>query len=226
MVKFVVPVTAFALWAMLAQPAQAHPESAPALVNRYITLATQGDMAFLSVALLYGTQPAAEVRHKADGNNDGEVDAAERDNLRQRYQAQAPRWVTWSLQGVELPFTPTVTVDLGRDQSVSGGALVVEATMKVRLPEATSFTFVLAPGVHPPPQGETEVTAVLGPGWRLGSPGMQRSFKATGLTPPGFNATFAIERDRTPGDARPWMLLLLLAGAALVTLVLWRRRSD
>lgn len=196
-------------------------------MNRYVTLALQGDAAFVSVALLFGAQPALVVRREADGNEDGVIDTTEQGALRGRYQAQSAAWLTLSRQGQALPFAPIVSVDLGTNPSVSGGAIVVEATMKVPLPSKGTHEFGLAPKAHPPPQGETEVTVVLGPGWQL-QPGanQQRTFKIEGPAPPNFEATFTVRREAKPRLPRPWMLIPTLALATAVWLVVrWRRRS-
>ncbi|MDX2021637.1 MAG: hypothetical protein SF187_15445 [Deltaproteobacteria bacterium] len=215
----------FVVSAALPSIVHAHPETAPALVNRYVTLATQDATAFVSVALLFGAQPGSAVRAQADLNHDGVIDAAEQERARARYQAEATRWLKLQVDGKDVPFAPIASLDVGPSTSVAGGAVVAEATMKLPLTQGARHHFRLFPRAHPPPQGETEVTVILGPGWRLASGNsQQRSVKLTGPAPPDFVVSFELEASQSRPSRWPWLALAATALATAAAMVLRRRK--
>lgn len=210
--------------------AWAHPETTPMLVNRYVTLTVHQQRAEISVALLYGEQPALSLRRRADGNGSGDLDQAEIRRLEEELMADAAGWLNLSLDERAVPFEGTLEVDMGADQEVAASPLVVEARMMVRLTKAT-HSFRLTPARQLPLLGETEVSCALGPGWSLlpAATGMPaaRSHKAVGPLPPGWSVVFDLGRGSPRASERsPAIVMVLLGAAGAVGYLAWDRRMK
>jgi hypothetical protein len=211
-----------------APSALAHPESTPELVNRYITVAAHGSQLELSVARLYGQGPAADLRRLADANADGQISDQEQNELQRQLQQEAAGWLKLRLNGSELRPPLKVSVDLGGQRSTGRHPLVIEG--RAPLPVATKMHDVeLTPGPPPPRHGETEVMAVLGPGWELVSsrgPGGPKAFVHKPSSTHNGAVGFALRRHAAvnPFGWRQKTLVATALAALTAGLFWWSRR--
>jgi hypothetical protein len=217
-----------ALW-LLPVAAQAHPETSPGLVNRYVQLVAHGANAEISVALLYGEQPALVLRRSADSNRNGTLDPIEMNHLKNALQAQAGGWLRLQHQGRPMGFAPTVSLDLGNNQAVGASPLVVEARMTLSLVESVSHIFAIEPTMDPDYLGETEISCAVGPGWFLSSSstpktvGTERSYKSWGRLPAGWQTQFTLRRTEVTSNRIQLAKLsaLALSGLSALGLSFW-----
>jgi hypothetical protein len=237
-VKKKAPGLLLALLALVAAPrAQAHPEVAPTLVNRYLSVIVLGDRLEYFVTLLYGPLPAADERKKMDTDHDGKISAAELDQATAAWKSRASELARGSVDGEPLPLaTATASVQLGADEGVGAAPIVVEIYGSRPLAAGTRQVR-LEPGWEPPRLGETELSLDLAPDWELvasrqgeGPPGTERRFLFDGKrrsVVSDRSATFTI---RTAGPPRrrsttPFIAAGVAALAGLALLLELRRRQ-
>lgn len=222
-----------ALWLSGATLVEAHPESSPGLVNRYVTAAVHGAHAEVAVALLYGNTPGADLRREADVDSDGQLDSPESAALASRLERQARAWLEIRVNDAPVAFSPRIYVDWGNDLSVHAAPVVVEARTSLPAADAPEWSLRLAPGPPLPRQGETEVTLALGEGWSLrtsqesGGPlGSRHSFKTHGPDTKAVRFTLARTSVRAPKSERPgWLVAPLAVGVAALAWWAARRRQ-
>jgi nickel/cobalt transporter (NicO) family protein len=157
-----------ALLALAAGPrADAHPEVAPQLVNRYLSVIVLGDRLEYFVTLLYGPLPAADERRSMDADRDGKIGPAELERAIASWKARAPELARFGVDGQALPLeSATASVQLGADDGVGAAPLVVEIYGARPLAAGTRDLRV-EPGWEPPRLGETELSLDLAPDWEL-----------------------------------------------------------
>lgn len=162
--------------------APAHPEFFPTQVNRYLSATVAGDTLELSLALLFGERPAAELRRELDLDRDGAITTDELAAARTDWRRRGPALVhvavtdrgSRTVLDVAAALHPDrldAQLDLGEQRAVAAAPLVVELRTHVSIPPAAAdLTIELAHGAPPvesAPPGEAELTALAGPGWRL-----------------------------------------------------------
>jgi hypothetical protein len=230
-----------AVVALLASPgAGAHPEVAPQLVNRYLSVIVLGDRLEYFVTLLYGPIPAVEERRKMDGDGDRKIGAAELERAIGAWKARAVELASFSVDGEPLPLgSATASVQLGAEEGVGAAPLVVEIYGSRSLPPGTHQVRV-EPGWEPPRLGETELSLDLAPGWELvasrqgqGPSGSDRRFLFDGKRPSVVSdrsASFTIRASEVPTRRRstPFIAggLAALAGLALIFELRRRQRRS
>jgi hypothetical protein len=232
---------ALALVVIAAAPrAGAHPEVAPQLVNRYLSVIVLGDRLEYFVTLLYGPLPAADERRSMDADGDRKISAAELERATAEWKRRAPELAKFGVDGKDLPLeSATASVQLGAEEGVGPAPLVVELYGSRPLAAGTR-QLTLEPGWEPARLGETELSLDLAPDWDLveshqggGPPGAERRFLFQGRRPSVSSdrtATFTI---RTAGEAPPRKSapivaagVAALAGLALVFELRRRQRRP
>lgn len=146
--------------------APAHPEIAPAQVNRYVTLVAVDDRLQAYLVLLYGAIPAAALRRELDTNGDGALDPAERSAAAPRFAARATDWLGLSIDDGPARLTFECGIELGGDARVSASPVVVELYGAVPL-AGPGHRLRVEPRQDPPAAGETEIAIETLPPWRL-----------------------------------------------------------
>jgi hypothetical protein len=199
---------ALALLLVGAPRARAHPEVAPQLVNRYLSVIVLGDRLEYFVTLLYGPFPAIDERGRMDADGDHKISPAELERAIDAWKARAAELAKFDIDGVGVPLESAMaSVQLGADESVSAAPLVVEIYGSQPLSAGTR-RLRLEPGWEPARLGETELSLDLGPDWALvesrqgeGSPGHERRFLFEGRRPSVVSdrtATFTIRTAGAP----------------------------
>jgi hypothetical protein len=229
-----------ALVALAAPRAGAHPEVAPQLVNRYLSLIVLGDRLEYFVTLLYGPLPAADERRSMDADHDGKIGPAELERAIAAWKARAPELAKFGVDGQGLPLErATASVQLGADEGVGAAPLVVEIYGARPLSSGTRELRV-EPGWDPPRLGETELSLDLAPDWELvgsrqarGPTGTERRFLFEGRrasVAADRSATFTIRAAAAPArhPRTPFIAggVAALAGLALALELRRRRRSS
>lgn len=156
-----------ALLAAGARTAAAHPENAPTLVNRYVTVMVSGGRLQIFVALLFGEIPARRERQRLDIDGDKRISPTERQSGARRWREAAAALASLTIDGAPARFTGGgADIQLGAEENVATKPLVIE----------THEWRPLEPGEHmirvdlvedPPDAGETEVGVELETGWDL-----------------------------------------------------------
>jgi hypothetical protein len=159
-----------ALWLVLAaslaaRPAHAHPESMPQLVNRYVALIALGDRLEYFVTLALRTVPAAELRKAMDGDGDRKLSAGELAAAKSGWRKRDVATISIDGEQVRLDGAQ-IDVNLGGDEAVGGGPVVVEIYGSRALAPGT-HRIRLEPGWDPPRLGETELSIDPVNGWDL-----------------------------------------------------------
>lgn len=227
----------------LASPARAHPEMSPQLVNRYASAAILDGTLELSLVLLAGPLPARELRQKWDSDGNGAIAPAELDAARDQWARDARDWLAATLDGERLVLRPEVTIDVGANPAVDAAPVVLE--LRATLPVARArHELRLAAMREPDRLGETELSVVPGPDWRVAGSvqgqgpltGRDARYLWSGSRPGGAIATFAIEpvaaASRPETKRAPVTTLLAVVaglgalGGALVALRRRRQRSG
>jgi hypothetical protein len=230
-----------ALWLVLAAsfaagPARAHPESTPQFVNRYVALIALDDRLEYIVSLLYGTLPAAELRKAMDADGDRKVSAGELAAAKNGWRKRDVATIAVDGQPVRLD-DAQIDVNLGGDDAVGGGPVVVEVYGSRPLAPGT-HRIRLEPGWDPPRLGETELSIDPVNGWDLvaseqagRAAGDVTRFKLQGprkSVVEDRSATFVIKSTSVPSHTRALPIVLaivaLLAGAGIVLELRKRRR--
>jgi hypothetical protein len=229
-----------ALAALGARPAGAHPEVAPQLVNRYLSVIVLGDRVEYFVTLLYGPFPAADERKAMDADHDGKIGPAELERAMGAWKARAPELAKFSVDGQAVPLDrATASVQLGADEGVGAAPIVVELYGSQPL-DAGTRELRLEPGWEPPRLGETELSLDLAPDWELvgsrqgqGPTGSERRFLFEGKRASVVadrSATFTIRAAGARASSRrtPFIAggVAALAGLALAFELRRRRRTS
>jgi hypothetical protein len=178
---------ALALLVLGAPRAGAHPEVAPQLVNRYLSLIVLGDRLEYFVTLLYGPLPAADERRSMDNDHDGKIGPAELEQAMTAWKGRGPELARFGVDGQALPLeNATASVQLGADEGVGAAPLVVELYGSWPLAPGTRH-LRLEPGWEPPRLGETELSLDVAADWELvgsrqgqGPTGTERRFRFEG----------------------------------------------
>jgi hypothetical protein len=120
----------------VARPARAHPEQAPTLINRYVTVSPAGPHLGVHLELLFGTLPAAEQRRIMDRDHDGRIGLEERSAELRAWtakMAQPDPLVRVAIDGVTVPITLVAELDLGGDDRVDDKPFVLEFAGQIEL---------------------------------------------------------------------------------------------
>jgi hypothetical protein len=227
-----------ALLLLAAGRAGAHPEVAPQLVNRYLSVIVVGDRLEYFVTLLYGPLPAVDERRAMDADRDGKIGGAELERAMAAWQARARELARFDVDGEAVPLeTATASVQLGAEESVVAAPLVVE--LYGSRPLASGMRHLrVEPGWEPPRLGETELSLDLAPGWELvgsrqgqGPTGTERRFLFEGKRASVVadrSATFTIRaaQGTTVRSMRTPIVAGAIAALAGVALALELRRRQ
>jgi hypothetical protein len=210
-----------------AMTVDAHPETFPAHVNRYLTAIATGDRLELFVTLLFGEVPGREERARLDGDRDGKLSPAELAAGRAEWKRRAASLASFSLDGRPLPLDEaTADLQLGKDDTVAAAPLVLEVFHSRPLGPGP-HTIVIAAGADPPRPGETELVLDSTPDWEIASSrrardaeGTQNRFRLEGPRASVMedrSATFHIRPSSTPArGGRSRTLIAALAAIAVV----------
>jgi hypothetical protein len=149
--------------------ALAHPEPAPTLVNRYVTLAPAEARLGVQLTLLYGALPAGELRRQIDTDGDGKLSPQELGRQRlvwlQRIGEPTPM-LRLTMDGRPTPLAFTLKIDLGGDSGTGAQPLLIDVVATVDLdPGEHRLEVVLGPDL--PRMGETEVMLDATNPWSL-----------------------------------------------------------
>lgn len=218
-------------------PVAAHPEVAPALVNRYLSIMVMGDELQYFLTLLYGPLPGIDERKRLDGDGDGQISPAELDAATAGWKARAAELARFSVDGQPLPLDGAkASVQLGAESGVAGAPLVVEVYGSRPLAAGT-HRLGIEPLWDPPRLGETEVSLDLSPDWTLvtsrqghGPEGTTRLFRFEGPRPSSSadrSATFTVAPAAAPASERRLVVIAtVVAGLAGIALALAVRRRQ
>ena len=176
--------------------AGAHPETVPALVNRYITLLPTAGQLEIDVVLLFGTLPAAEQRRSRDADQDGVISAAELAMDKKRWGQRAADMVTISIDGHRRHLGYAVEVDLNGKTGVDREPLVVQLRGRVPL-QPGEHRLIVEPGPDLPRMGETEIVLEAGHPWLL-----HAGVLANGQSTPGQSSIKYAGPRSHPGESR------------------------
>jgi hypothetical protein len=157
---------ACAWWATAPRPACAHPEQAPTLVNRYLTVAPAGTQLGLHAELLFGIVPASEQRQSLDRDHDGTISSPERSAGARAWTARADQIVRLTLDGHPTPIELGARIDLGGDNRADDKPLLVELTGQIELGPGEHRIEIDA-GPDLPRMGETEIVLDSANPWLL-----------------------------------------------------------
>jgi hypothetical protein len=151
-----ITLAALGVIAGAAAPAAGHIQPSTHENNRYLKLTPFGDRLRLAYTIYFGDVPGAALRRQLDANRDGEVDAAEADELGRRIEAEVRHALTVTLDGADVPIAwDEVEVGMGTP-AVAAGTFAIDliATMCVgRGPHAV----VIRDDYPLPIAGETEL---------------------------------------------------------------------
>jgi hypothetical protein len=151
-----ITLAALGVIAAAASPAAGHIQPSTHENNRYLKLTPFGDRLRLAYTIYFGDVPGAALRRQLDANRDGEVDAAEADELGRRIEAEVRHALTVTLDGTDVPIAwDEIEVGMGTP-AVAAGTFAIDliATMCVgRGPHA----LVIRDDYPLPIAGETEL---------------------------------------------------------------------
>jgi hypothetical protein len=157
---------AVALWAAGPRSACAHPEQAPALVNRYLTVAPAGTRLGLHLELLFGTVPAAEQRRIMDRDHDGTISLQERSAEVRAWSQRADQLARLTIDGRAVPIPLVAQVDLDGDDTTSSKPLLIDLAGQIDLGPGEHKIEIDA-GPDLPRMGETEIVLDAANPWVL-----------------------------------------------------------
>jgi hypothetical protein len=227
---------AAALWAVGPRSACAHPEQAPALVNRYLTVAPGGTRLGLHLELLFGTVPAAEQRRSMDRDHDGKISLQERSAEVRAWSQRADQLAQLTIDGRATAVPLVAQIDLDGDDTTSGKPLLIDLAGQIDL-DPGEHKIEIDAGPDLPRMGETEIVLDAANPWVLRTTfddkgqaqGVQKLVRHPGprVQPSDRRgATFVIDsagpaesNDANPALPIVMVLFSLILGVGLVALV-------
>jgi len=240
-----VNLTAAALCLFSVGRAAAHPEFAPATVNRYVKfdLVAPGELR-LAYTVMVGAAPAATWRRAVDANADGRLDDAETRALGERVRAAATAGLSLAVDG--KPVTPVFDAPLVglAGAEVAPSPFSVDLVARISLAGVAPHTVRFDDNTPEPQLGDTEIRIEESPATRLiashrGATGddkqahfLFRGQKFSALEDRSITFSFAAgahapqAASASPPTAMRWWWIGVLPAVAALWLGLKRRRAG